>query len=57
MKLKDACLLGREAMTNLDSMLKSRHVTLPAKVCLVKAVFFPGVMYGYESCTIKKAEH
>ena len=57
MKFKDACLLGRETRTNLDSMLESRHVTLPAKVCLVKAAVFPGVMYGYESCTIKKAEY
>ena len=44
-------------MTNLDSILKSRHVTLPAKVYLVKAMFFPGVMYGCESWTVKKAEH
>ena len=44
-------------MTNLDSILKSRDITLPTKVCLVKAVVFPVVMYGYESCTIKKAEN
>ena len=44
-------------MTNLDSILKSREITLPTKVCLVKAVFFPVVMYGSESWTIKKAEH
>ena len=44
-------------MTNLDSMLKSRDITLPAKVCLVKAMFFPVVMYGCESWTLKKAEH
>ena len=49
-------LLGRKGMTNLDSILKSRDVTLPAKVCLVKAVFFPVVMYGCECRTIKKAE-
>ena len=47
----------RKAMTNLDSILKSRDITLPTKVCLVKAVVFPVVMYGYESWTIKKAEH
>ena len=57
MKLKDALLLGRKAMTNLDSMLESREITLPTKFCLVKAVvFFPVVMYGCESWTIKKAE-
>ena len=44
-------------MTNLDSMLKSRHITLLKKVCIIKAIFFPVVMYGYESWTIKKAEH
>ena len=49
-------LLGRKAMTNLDSMLKSRDVTLPTKVRLVKAMVFPVVMYGCESWTIKKAE-
>ena len=50
-------LLGRKAMTNLDSILKSRDITLPAKVRLVKAKVFPVVMYGCESWTIKKAEH
>jgi len=50
-------LLGRKAMTNLDSILKSRDITLPTKVNLVKAMVFPVVMYGYESWTIKKAEH
>ena len=49
-------LLGRKVMTNLDSMLKSRDITLPMKVCLVKAMVFPVVMYGCESWTIKKAE-
>ena len=49
-------LLGKEAMTNLDSILKSRDITLLTKVCLVKAMIFPVVMYGYESWTIKKAE-
>ena len=49
-------LLGRKAMTNLDSILKSRHITLPAKVHLVKAMVFPVVMYGCESWTIKKSE-
>ena len=49
-------LLGRKAMTNLDSALKSRDITLPTKVCIVKAMVFPTVMYGYESWTIKKAE-
>ena len=50
-------LRGRKVMTNLDSILKSRDITLPTKVRLVKAMVFPGVMYGWESCTIKKAEH
>ena len=50
-------LLRRKAMTNLDSILKSRDITLPTKVHLVKAMVFPVVMYGYESWTIKKAEH
>ena len=50
-------LLGRKAMTNLDSVLKSRDITLPTKICLVKAMVFPLVMYGCESWTIKKAEH
>ena len=49
--------LGRKAMTNLDSILKSRDITLPTKVHLVKAMAFPVVMYACESCTIKKAEH
>ena len=57
MKLKDF-LLGRKTMTNLDSILKSRHITLLTKVHLVKAMFFfPVVMYGCESWTIKKVEH
>ena len=56
MKLKDALLLGRKVMTNLDSILKSRDITLPTKVCLVKAMVFPLVMYGCESWTVKKAE-
>ena len=50
-------LLGRKVMTNLDSIFKSRDITLPTKVCLVKAMVFPVVMYGCESWTIKKAEH
>ena len=49
--------LGRKAMANLDSVFKSRDNTLPTKVCLVKAMVFPVVIYGYESWTIKKAEH
>ena len=58
MKLKDVCLfLGRKAMTNLDSILRSRDITLPTKVHLVKAMVFPVVMYGCECWTIKKAEH
>ena len=58
MKLKDACLLlGRRAKTNLDSILKCRDITLPTKVCLVKAMVLPVVTYGCESWTIKKAEH
>ena len=56
MKLKDALLLGRKAMTNLDSILKSRDITLPIKVHLVKAMVFPVVMYACESWTVKKAE-
>ena len=56
MKLKDACS-SEEVMTNLDSILKSRDITLPTKVRLVKAVVFPAVMYGCESWTVKKAEH
>ena len=50
-------LLGRKVMTNLDSILKSRDITLPTKVCPVKAVVFPMVMHGCESWTVKKAEH
>ena len=55
-KLKDALLLGRKVMTNLDSIFKSRDITLSTMVRLVKAMFFPVVMYGCESWTIKKAE-
>ena len=55
--IKRCLLLGRKAMTNLDSILKSRGITLPTKVCLVKAMVFPVVTYGCESWTIKKAEH
>ena len=56
-EIKRRLLLGRRAMTNLDSILKSRDITLWTKVCLVKAMVFPVVMYGCESWTIKKAEH
>ena len=56
-EIKGRLLLGRKVMTNLDSILKSRYITLPRKVHLVKAMVFPVVMYGYESWTIKKAEH
>ena len=55
-EIKRHLLLGKEVMTNLDSILKSRDMTLPTKVCLVKAMLFPVVMYGCESWTIKKAE-
>ena len=55
-EIKRCLLLRRKAMTNLDSILKSRHITLPTKVHLAKAMVFPAVMYGYESWTIKKAE-
>ena len=55
-EIKRRLLLGRKIMTNLDSSLKSRDITLPTKVCLVKAIVFPEVMYGCESWTIKKAE-
>ena len=55
-EIKRCLLTGRKVMTNLDSILKSRDITLPTKVHLVKAVVFPVVMYGYESWTIKKAE-
>ena len=56
-EIKRRLLLGRKVMTNLDSIFKSRDVNLPRKVCLVKAMVFPVVMYGCESCTVKKAEH
>ena len=56
-EIKRCFLFGRKAVTHLDSILKSRDVTLPTKVCLVKAVVFPVVVYGCESWTIKKAEH
>ena len=56
-EIKRCLLLGRKAMINLVSILKSRAITLPTKVCLVKAMVFPIVMYGCESRTIKKAEH
>ena len=56
-EIKKCLLLGRKAMRHLDSILKSRDITLLTKVHLVKAVFFPAVMYGCESWTIKKAEH
>ena len=56
-EIKRCLLLGRKAMTNLDIILKSRDITLLTKVCLVKAMVFPVVMYGCESWTIKKAEH
>ena len=55
-EIKRCLLLGRKAMTNLDTILKSRDITLPTKVHLVKAMVFPVVMYGCESCNIKKAE-
>ena len=55
-EIKRCLLLGRKAMTNIDSILKSRDITLPTKVRRVKAVVFPVVMYGYESWTVKKAE-
>ena len=55
-EIKRCLLLGRKAMTNLDSIVKSRDITLPTKVCLVKAMVFPVVMYGCESWTVKKAE-
>ena len=56
-EIKRHLLFGRKVMTNLDSILKSRDITFPTKVHLVKAMVFPVVMYGYESWTIKKAEH
>ena len=56
-EIKRCLLLGRKALINLDSILKSRNITLPTKIHLVKAMVFPAVMYGYESWTIKKVEH
>ena len=56
-EIKRFLILRKKAMTNLDSILKSRDITLPTKICLVKAMVFPVVMYGCESWTIKKAEH
>ena len=55
--IKRRLFLGRKAMTNLDNVLKSRDITLPTKVHIIKGMIFPVVMYGYESWTIKKAEH
>ena len=55
-EIKRCFLLGRKVMTNLDSVFKSRNITLPKKICIVKAMVFPVVMYGCESWTIKKAE-
>ena len=55
-EIKRCLFLGRKAMTNLDSILKSRYITLPTKICLVKAMVFPVVIYGCDSWTIKKAE-
>ena len=54
--IKRLLLLGRKTLTNLDSILKNRDITLPTKVCIVKAMVFPAVVYGCESCTVKKAE-
>ena len=56
-EIKRCLLPGRKAVTNLDSVLKNRDITLPTRVCLVKAMVYPVVIYGCESCTIKKAEH
>ena len=56
-EIKKCLLLGRTVMTNLDSILKSRDITLPTRICLVKAMVFPVVIYGHESWTVKKAEH
>ena len=56
-EIKRRLLLGRKVMTNLDSILKSRDITLPTKLCLVKAMVFPVIMYGCENWTVKKAEH
>ena len=56
-EIKKMLLVGKKVMTKLDSVLKSRDITLLTKVCIVKAVVFPVIMYGYKSWTIKKAEH
>ena len=56
-EIKRCLLFGRKVMTNLDGIFKNRHITLPTKVCLVKAMVFPVVMYGCESWTVKKAKH
>ena len=56
LEIKRRLLLGRKVMTDLDSLFKSRDITLPTKICLVKAMVFPAVMYGCESWTVKKAE-
>ena len=56
-EIKRCLLLGRKAMTNIDNILKSRAITLPTKICLVKAMVFPVVMYGHDNWTLKKAEH
>ena len=56
-EIKRHLLLGRKVMTNIDNMLKIRDITLPTKICLVKAMVFPVVMYGCEIWTVKKAEH
>ena len=56
-EIKRCLLLGRKVITNLDSIFKSRDITLPTKICLVKAMVFPVVMYGCENWTVKKAEH
>ena len=56
-EIRERLLLGKKAMTNLDSVLKSKNITLLTKVCIVKVMVFPVVMYGRQSCTIKKAEH
>ena len=56
-EIKRRLLLGKKVMTNLDSIFKSRDITLPTKVCLVKAMVFPVAMYGCKSCTVKKSEH
>ena len=56
-KIKRCLLLGKKVMTNLDSIFKSRDITFPTEVCLVKAMVFPVAMYGCESWTVKKAEH